>query len=261
MPADDSKTPDHSPAPGPAPHAADADALTVDIQQLDKPALRTVLRARRRACAPACGSPQATQLGEQLADVLERAVDWTQVRTTAVYAAVGHELDPAPLSRRLRARGIRTCYPRVASKNPPRLVFIAVGDEHELAAAPFGLREPASDATPEPLSEIDVFIVPGLGFDGRGHRLGQGRAYYDHTLHQHPTALRIGVCHSCQQLSAVPHEPHDEGMDLVVTPTSCLAPMIRTRHRLQRDAALQRPERPSVIVENGTDRQPPEVKP
>lgn len=261
MAADDSRPQPLSPEAIPARALAASDPGAGADLAAQKQALRVELRARRKDCAPPCGSPQATQLGEQLAHTLDQAVDWSQVHTTALYAAVGHELDTAPLGRRLRARGIRTCYPRVASKQPPRLDFVAVADEDALVAAPFGLREPAADAKPVAAAEIDVFIVPGLGFDSHGHRLGQGRAFYDHTLHQHPTALRVGVCHSCQQLSAVPYEPHDEGMDLVVTPAGCLAPLTRARHRLQRAVESQWSGAPPALVESGTVRQPLEVKP
>jgi 5-formyltetrahydrofolate cyclo-ligase len=240
------------------PSLGSTDPLAIRAQ---KQALRAELRARRRACAPACGSPQAAELGEQLADVLEQVISWSSVHTTAVYASVGHELDTAPLCRRLRQRSIRTCYPRVESKQPPKLSFIAVEDEQELVAAPFGLREPAAAATPLPLSAIDVFIVPGLGFDRDGQRLGQGLAFYDGILRQHPDALRVGVCHPFQQLSAVPHEPHDQGMDLVVTPTGYLVAMTRTRHRLQRVVDLKRPGVAPGLVDSETVSQPLEVKP
>lgn len=262
MPADDSKS-QHDPrsAPVPARPLPSPGAAALAVVGMQKRTLRSELRARRKACAPASGSLQARQLGEQVADVLEQAVDWSQVGATAVYAAVGHELDAAPLGQRLRARGIRTCYPRVRSKEPPQLDFVAIADEAELVSAPFGLREPHPDAASVPLSEIDVFVVPGLGFDQHGQRLGQGRSYYDRVLHMHPSALRVGVFHSCQQLSAVPCEPHDEGLDLVVTPTACLVPLARPRHRLQREVASHGPKTPSVLVDSGTVCQPLEVKP
>lgn len=227
-----------------------------------KQALRAELRARRQAMAPRCGTAQAREAGEHLADVLEPLLDWAQVRTAGVYAAVGHELDLGPLSQRLVSRGLRTCYPRVASQNPPRLHFVAVTDASDLVVAPFGLREPAPQAPPLPLSAIDVFFVPGLGFDRHGQRLGQGRGYYDAALREHPAALRVGVCHPCQELSAVPCEPHDERMDLVVTPLGCVTVSGRSRHRLLR--AVCESVVPGVLdvtEPSGTACQKTEVKP
>ena len=224
-----------------------------------KQALRVELRSRRQATSPRCGTPEGTQAGERLATVLEPLVDWTQVRTASVYAAVGHELDLGPLAQRLLSRGLRTCYPRVASRQPPRLDFVAVTDEADMVAAPFGLREPAPQAPSIPLSQIDVFFVPGLGFDGQGQRLGQGRGFYDAALREHPAALRVGVCHPCQEIPAVPCEPHDERMDLVVTPAGCLTVSARSQHRLLR--AVRSPAEPSAVGTPGTVCQPTEVKP
>lgn len=217
-----------------------------------KRALRAELRARRAACAPTVGSEPARQAGEALCLQLDRAVDWSQVGCAALYAAVGNELDTEPLGRVLRARGVRTCYPRIMRQTPPELAFFAVADLAELTPAGFGLLEPRPTAAPVSVTEIDVFIVPGLAFDDRGRRLGQGRGYYDACLHSQPDALRVGVCHPFQQISAVPSEPHDEPIDLLATPLACVATGGRVRHRLQRCAAPSSDQGGSVA---GTDRQ------
>lgn len=223
-----------------------------------KRALRAELRARRSACAPSVGSEEARQAGEALSQQLDEAVDWSQVACAALYAAVGHELDTEPLGCALRARGVRTCYPRIMRQTPPELAFFAVADRGELAPAAFGLLEPHPTAAAVPLTEIDVFIVPGLAFDSTGRRLGQGRGYYDACLHSQPDALRVGVCHPSQQISAVPSEPHDEPMDLLATPLAYVATGGRVRHRLQRCAAPSSHRDGSVA---GTGSQPTESKP
>src|SRR6478752_6324024 len=53
----------------------------------------------------------------------------------------------------------------------------------QLAAGPWGIREPRPDMCPvAELSEIDFIMVPGLGFTVHGDRLGYGRGYYDRLL-------------------------------------------------------------------------------
>lgn len=223
-----------------------------------KQTLRAELRARRQAMAPAVGSDAARRDAEGLCAQLVPAVDWSQVGWAALYAAVGHELDTEPLAQLLRARGVRTCYPRIAQKNPPELRFYAVADRAELGPASFGLLQPSPAADAVSPAQIDVFIVPGLAFDHRGRRLGQGRGYYDAYLQSSPGALRVGVCHPMQQISAVPIEPHDEPMDLLATPLTCLATGGRVRHRLQR---LPLPPSDCDTVVAGTVFQPTESKP
>ena len=68
------------------------------------------------------------------------------------------------------------------------------------------------------LEDIDVFIVPGLGFDAGGRRLGQGGGFYDSALRARPSALRVAPCYDFQVIEAIPCEPHDEPVDVIVTP-------------------------------------------
>ena len=64
-----------------------------------------------------------------------------------------------------------------------------------------------------------MVIVPMLGFDQMGHRLGYGAGFYDHFLAlTRPACLKIGICFSQGQLaSPLPAEAHDVPLDFVVT--------------------------------------------
>ena len=64
----------------------------------------------------------------------------------------------------------------------------------------------------------DVVIVPGLAFTAAGDRLGQGGGWYDRFLSvARPDCVAIGVCFNEQIVDALPTEPHDVTMDVVVT--------------------------------------------
>ena len=64
----------------------------------------------------------------------------------------------------------------------------------------------------------DVVIVPGLAFTAAGDRLGQGGGWYDRFLSDaRPDCVAIGVCFNEQIVDALPTEPHDVTMDVVVT--------------------------------------------
>jgi 5-formyltetrahydrofolate cyclo-ligase len=81
-----------------------------------------------------------------------------------------------------------------------------------------GVREPIA-GTVVPLAMIDVIVVPGQAFDRHGFRVGRGRGFYDRFLAQQDIqALRCGLCFHEQVLAdAIPTEPHDMPMDLVIT--------------------------------------------
>ena len=62
----------------------------------------------------------------------------------------------------------------------------------------------------------EIIIVPGLGFDSAGRRLGRGKGFYDRYLSDHP-AIKIGLAFEVQMTKEIPTEPHDVRMDFVVT--------------------------------------------
>lgn len=184
--------------------------------QAEKQALRVRLLQERAQLAPPPGSPEAAAQSQALAERVDAELRRVGARTIAVYAARTDELDPQPIAERARARGLQVGYPRVAHSSPPTLSFHLCGDA-ELVPARFGVREPSA-AAPQPCT-IDAFIVPGLGFDRRGGRLGYGKGFYDAALRKQPAALRIAVGYDFQVLPTIPIGEQDEPVDLVVTPS------------------------------------------
>ena len=76
-----------------------------------------------------------------------------------------------------------------------------------------------SDQTIVPLHEIDLIIVPGLGFDPSGARLGRGAGFYDRylvrTAGRTPLPITIGAAFSCQVVGRVPVEAWDVPLDAI----------------------------------------------
>jgi 5,10-methenyltetrahydrofolate synthetase len=67
------------------------------------------------------------------------------------------------------------------------------------------------------VNELDVAIVPMLGFDETLQRIGYGGGYYDKFLSDKPSAKKIGVCFEAGKVSRVPSEDHDIPMDVIIT--------------------------------------------
>lgn len=209
-----------------------------------KQALRQALRAQRAALSPPAGGAVAQAAGAAVARLADEAIRWPAGGTcVAVYAAMAGELDAAPVAALARRHGASICYPRVVDTrlggdqrqdDPPLLTFHIVDGELAEGLRPgrFGIATPLTSAPSA--TDIDIFFVPGLGFDAHGHRLGLGRGYYDAALRARPTALRIGIGYDWQLVPAVPAEPHDELLDLVVTPRSCVVTKARAAHPLCR---------------------------
>ena len=70
---------------------------------------------------------------------------------------------------------------------------------------------------PIKISEVDVFLVPGMAFTTSGKRLGRGGGYYDKLLSKYHDTLKIGLTFNERIIEDIPTENHDISMDYVFT--------------------------------------------
>lgn len=133
----------------------------------------------------------------------------------ALYAAKGTEVDTAGIDAAARERGLVVVYPRVTDGE--RVLSFAAAQPGALVSAKYGLLEPRVGEPPVALSEIAMFVIPGVAFDREGHRIGWGRGHYDATLTIAPQARRIAVAFECQIIERVEHEAHDAPMHAIIT--------------------------------------------
>jgi len=186
----------------------------------EKKALRRAVRAQRGALSVDQVQAASRRLAEALAGLDELRV----ARTVAGYSALPGEIDPAPALADARRRGQRVVLPRIANDAHPRLRFHEVADGAALQPGPLGIAEPAPQAPEVAAASVDVFLVPGIAFDGDGRRVGQGGGYYDELVAHvrgaqgGPRSMFVGVGHDFQLTAAVPAGAGDQAVDVVVTP-------------------------------------------
>jgi 5-formyltetrahydrofolate cyclo-ligase len=93
----------------------------------------------------------------------------------------------------------------------------------ELQIGMYKILEPAAELRGDTkkavdVSELDLIMVPGVGFDSRGGRTGMGKGYYDKCLeHARTDAAIVAVCFECQMFDKIPVQSHDVYMDMVIT--------------------------------------------
>jgi 5-formyltetrahydrofolate cyclo-ligase len=134
----------------------------------------------------------------------------------AGYSPIRSEIDPAPLMRKLAARGARLALPVIVARDQA-LRFRAWSPGDKRVRGPLGILEPPLEAT-----EIipDILLVPLAAFDRSGHRIGYGAGHYDRTLDQLRASskiIAIGVAFAAQEIEAVPALQHDVALDYVLT--------------------------------------------
>lgn len=84
-----------------------------------------------------------------------------------------------------------------------------------LVRSSYGILEPI-EAKKANLDEIDVVLVPGIGFDKNGYRIGFGKGFYDKFL-KTTNALKIGLCMDSEIIGNIPYDEWDIPMDIVMS--------------------------------------------
>jgi 5-formyltetrahydrofolate cyclo-ligase len=167
------------------------------------------LRAGARG-SPAIDPETATQVTSEL-------FTWLSGRlpgTIAAYMAMSDEVDVEPLFSRLP--GWRWVLPRVEpdgtltwrDRDVPR-------ETHR-----YGMSQPVDQGPETPVSQIDVFLVPGMAFDETGARLGRGGGHYDRVLAiSRKDSDSVGVTVESRVIESVPAHDHDQRVDWLATET------------------------------------------
>jgi 5-formyltetrahydrofolate cyclo-ligase len=135
-------------------------------------------------------------------------------RQTGVWAGFRSMPSEPPLEPSLlKASHITWVYPRIVGD---QLEFYELGDEGYTKGV-FQIEEPVPEAKRfKSISMLSGVLVPALGFDIHGRRLGRGRGYYDRAL-ENSNVIKAGVAFRHHVLAELPEEAHDVKMDFVVT--------------------------------------------
>jgi 5-formyltetrahydrofolate cyclo-ligase len=176
----------------------------------EREALRIELRSRRAAIPPDSRNAASQAIAELL-------LAWDRVRAAAVLAvfrATAEEPEIGPVAGQALESGRIVVVPAYDPDHRGyRFVRQAPGGSWE--RGPFGIAQPAG-GEPFDAGRIVLALVPGLGFDGEGNRLGHGAGHYDRLLAGCP-AVRVGVAFDVQRVGRIPPRPGDESMDWIVT--------------------------------------------
>lgn len=190
--------------------------------------LRSRLLLERRSLASDAQRAAAATVCENVHELLaDRAPG-----TIAGYLSHGGELDPEPTLERLIGLGWSVVLP--VCGDDASMVFCPWSPGDPLNANRYGIGEPTSAPVDE--SVIDVVLVPGVGFDRTGARIGHGVGYYDRffarlaAVGHHP--LRLALAHDLQLVALPEPEDWDVPMQMIVTPAEVIVPDSRpTEHR------------------------------
>jgi 5-formyltetrahydrofolate cyclo-ligase len=129
------------------------------------------------------------------------------------YWPIRGEYDARKLVGALISQGARAAMPVVIQKGAP-LVFRNWHPASRMENGFWDIPVPAEDDRVIP----NALLVPLVGFDDGGYRLGYGGGYYDRTLASFPNRpVAIGVGYELAHLETIYPQPHDIPMSAIVT--------------------------------------------
>lgn len=183
----------------------------MDIRD-EKMAQRQLCLARRRALA----AEDRAAFSEAVCRHLAALPELEQARTIFSYAAAADEVDLTGFHRWAAAQGKRLAFPISCSGGIMEAAVPHSPEDWTLGR--YGLRVPVRECSdilcPE---ELDAILVPCVGFDAAGGRIGHGAGYYDRFLPHCAHGMAIAVAFEVQRVPQIVREPSDWPMDLVVT--------------------------------------------
>ncbi|HEU4846109.1 MAG TPA: 5-formyltetrahydrofolate cyclo-ligase [Burkholderiaceae bacterium] len=182
---------------------------------LSKADLRKQLLAARRALDAATRAAWDAAIGRHV-------LAWSAMSGTTelgVYWPLRDEPDLQAAYAELARRGVRLLLPVVVEKHAP-LAFAQWDIGEPMVKDGMGVAVPAElRLRPRP----PALLVPCLGYNRHGYRLGYGGGFYDRTLEALPRPQTVGVAYACQ-LAPFGDDPHDIALDCIVTQAGAATP-------------------------------------
>lgn len=187
---------------------------------LSRPQLRRKLRQTRRALTGSQQRQAAHGLYRQLA---QHAL-FRRARHLSLYLPTDGEIDPRLLLRAAQRRGKATYLPVLSAWPRTKMVFQRIRPGEKLRPNRFRILEPrANPARQRKIWTLDLVLLPLVGFDQEGGRLGMGGGFYDRSLAylarrqswRKPTLL--GLAHECQKVERLDQASWDVPLQGTVT--------------------------------------------
>lgn len=188
-----------------------------DIREVKK-ALRSEFKTIRRSLAPEDQQAKDAQIFKKLTALKE----YKSASLLLTYVSTAIEVDTHRLIQQAVSDGKKVAVPWCVPGKVD-MKFFLIKSLDELEPGSFHVLEPVPGKQPELNASVTDFelahslcVLPGLGFDLEGYRLGYGKGYYDRFLSRYP-GVTAGVCYTGCLKTQLPHGRYDRMIDILVT--------------------------------------------
>jgi 5-formyltetrahydrofolate cyclo-ligase len=182
-----------------------------------KESVRKILRQKKEAMLPEERLSKSQRICRHLMNVISDG------ETVMVFTSKEKEVNTRPLIMALFGQGNPVVVPIIVKEDYSlRLSYLR--DFSALVPSTFGVPEPIGSEIPAAADDIDTIILPMLGFDRKGGRIGYGAGYYDRFLSKTPGLRKIGIAFACQEVDNLPVDENDIRMDAIITEDGMVYP-------------------------------------
>lgn len=181
----------------------------------DKESLRHWMRSLRRVMPIGARNEASNRIMQRVLELPEL----TTARTVALYASFGSEVRTHELIRQLGLLGKRIVLPRVIHWKRELELHHVPDFPRGCIKGDFGILEPSplEHVKIDDIMDIDLFLVPGLIFDGAGYRIGYGGGFYDRLLAHPHRAPAVGIAFQCQIVEQFERQDWDRPVQMIAT--------------------------------------------
>jgi len=186
-----------------------------------KDQIRLKLRKQRAELSP----ESFTEMSSAIAANVRESDIFKAAKNIGFYHSVRGEADPSSLQT-----NEKHFFLPVLSKNLDEgLVFIELNEETEFEDNKFAIPEPIYDEGKIVSAKtLDLVLVPLLGFDKNGNRLGMGGGFYDRCFafkkQQNTKPIMMGYAYDFQEVESLEPESWDVGLDMIATESKIIIP-------------------------------------
>jgi 5-formyltetrahydrofolate cyclo-ligase len=182
-----------------------------------KERVRKILRQRKEAVLPEVRLSNSRKICRHLMKIIHKD------ETVMVFTSKEKEVNTRPLIMALFEKGNPVVVPIIVKEDCSlRLSYLR--DFSALVPSTFGVPEPIGSEIPADATAIGTIILPMLGFDRAGGRIGYGAGYYDRFLSRNPGLRKIGIAFGCQEVESLPVDENDIRMDMIITEDGIVYP-------------------------------------
>ena len=166
----------------------------------------------------ALGLTEALSLSNTILKVADLELNLSIIKTLGSYFSTRNEVNPEILTHTRIKKNLLTTFPRVGSNHSMRL--IAPQNLMRLCKNKYDIFEPSDGEEIDPIDH-EIIIIPTVGVDKNGYRLGNGGGYYDRTFAYlnkiNHRFISVAYAYEDQKLDYIPIDKFDFKVDYVIT--------------------------------------------